>query len=212
MNCGAATPAGPGRTRSRIRIGALGAVMVMAVGIAASVLGREYLLPKRLATVEPGLYRSGYNQPGPLRRIIRTYGIRQVLCLANYTPDTPKGRKEHDVAREMGVEVTVLPMPGDGRADFARLDQAADFVADPANRPLLVHCAAGVQRTGATIAAYRMKHQGWTYEQAVAEAERHGLDPGENPELYAYLRRYERYLKREAAATTRPAPATQPAG
>jgi protein tyrosine/serine phosphatase len=38
---------------------------------------------------------------------------------------------------------------------------------DPANHPVLVHCFAGVHRTGAHIAIYRMVHDRWPNAKAL---------------------------------------------
>jgi len=150
------------------------------------------------------LYRGAYAEPIPLRRIIKAHGLTHILCLDDYHPNEPKGRKERNVAAEMGVDIRVLPMPGDGTADFAKLDQVADFIADPANRPLFVHCAAGAQRTGAAIAAYRIKHLGWSLEQAVAEAEKYGFDRTDNRLLYEHLRQYVEYVAGRTATSIAP--------
>jgi protein tyrosine/serine phosphatase len=196
---------------TRWRVAAVAVVAVVGAAVAAGIVGRDYLLAKRFAVVEPGsLYRSGYNEPGPLRRILGDHGIRHILCLANYPADSPRGRKEHAVAAEQGATVTVLPMPGNGCAPFEVLDEAADFLADPANRPLLVHCAAGVQRTNAALIAYRLKYRGWSLDRALADAEAYWLDRDENPQLYRHLARYAAYLARNASTATAPAP-TAPA-
>ena len=53
-------------------------------------------------------------------------------------------------------------------------DQVAYFLtlvsqARKNKQKILVHCLSGVDRTGFFCAAYRMKVQGWSYEQAKAE-------------------------------------------
>ena len=40
---------------------------------------------------------------------------------------------------------------------------------DPANHPVLVHCFAGIHRTGAMCAVFRMDYQGWTNDEAMSE-------------------------------------------
>ena len=160
-------------------------------GAAAIKYGRHQFVPKRFAVVEPGqLYRSGYLEPGPLKRVIRAHNIKTILALLNNEPDTRQQQNEEAVARAEQVTLIRIGMPGDGRGDFDALDRAADVLADPANRPLLVHCAAGVHRTGAVYAAYRMKHCGWSFKQALAEGGKYGYPIAEKPELVAHLREY----------------------
>ncbi|GMV96103.1 MAG: hypothetical protein AMXMBFR83_04720 [Phycisphaerae bacterium] len=194
------------KTRKSTSLVARRVVLVLLVVAAVAVTvkyTRYYFLAKRFAVVDPGrLYRSGYCEPGPLRRVIRENGIRTILSLLNDEPDSEDQRQEEDVAREAGVRIIRIGMPGDGRADFALLDEAAAVMADPANQPLLVHCYAGVNRTGAVCAAWRMKYQGWTAEAAIAEARRHGLSSYKNPVLFDHLRRYADHLR---TAGTHPA-------
>jgi tyrosine-protein phosphatase SIW14 len=40
---------------------------------------------------------------------------------------------------------------------------------DPANHPVLIHCFAGIHRTGTFCAVYRMDFQGWSSREAIAE-------------------------------------------
>lgn len=194
------------RSRKKVALATVAVLVVSAVVIA--VLSREHLIVKRFAVVEPGqVFRGGYAKPWPLKRMIEKHGVKQILCLLDYRPHPASGPAsqaialdnaarqqqrldEQKVALETGAVIEEIPMPGNGCASFHDLDRAADIVADPARRPLYVHCAAGVQRTGAVIAAYRMKHQGWSLKQALEEAEQHGLNRRKNPELYEHLQRY----------------------
>jgi len=184
-------------------------LLVLAVLTAAGVAvkyGRYQIFPKRFAVVEPGqLYRSGHLEPWPLERVIREHGIRTILALTRPEPDTRKQQQEAAVVAREGLELIRIGMPGDGCAPFDSLDQAADVIADTAHRPLLVHCAAGVHRTGASYAAWRIRYCGWTLEQVFDEARRHHVTPDSSPKLCAHIRRY--YASR--AATTRPTPSPQ---
>jgi protein tyrosine/serine phosphatase len=40
---------------------------------------------------------------------------------------------------------------------------------------VLIHCKAGLHRTGVLSAVYRMEYQGWTRAQAYAELKAHGF-------------------------------------
>ena len=50
-----------------------------------------------------------------------------------------------------------------------------NFVTNPANQPVYVHCEQGIGRTGIAIAVYRMAVEGWTPQRALDEANAHGL-------------------------------------
>lgn len=46
---------------------------------------------------------------------------------------------------------------------------------NPAQRPLIVHCRHGADRTGTMVAAYRMVVQGWSADAALAEMQQGGF-------------------------------------
>ena len=179
--------------RPRSRRLALWVVLVLAALVLAVAVkeGRHHVVAKRFFVVEPGtLYRSGYLEPGPLRKVIAEHKLKTIVCLLNNEPDNPDQRKEESVVRETGVRLVRIGMPGTGLANFDALDQAADAIADRANWPILVHCAGGQNRTGAAWAAYRMKHCGWSFDRAIAEGDKFGLSLRDKPELVEHLRTY----------------------
>lgn len=115
------------------------------------------------------LYRSGQLNPDQLRQAIRMYGLRTVV---SFQIPGAGVEKERAIAREMGVDFVNLPMPGDG---FGREDQFREVlkaVDDPGRRPVLVHCARGTCRTGASVALYRFERDGWTVDDVSAEMQR----------------------------------------
>ena len=58
-----------------------------------------------------------------------------------------------------------------------RIEEILGIVNDPANGPVLVHCRQGHDRTGTIVACWRMKYQGWTYEESLEEAAAYGFNP-----------------------------------
>jgi tyrosine-protein phosphatase SIW14 len=172
------------------------ALAIVVGGILAIKHGRHHIWPRRLAEVEPGrLYRAGYCEPGPLTDVIQTYKIKTILTLLSDEPGTPDQTKEETVAGRENVTILRIGMPGDGRGEFAQFDAAADAMADASKQPMLVHCWAGVNRTGAACVAYRLKYCGWTIDRALAEAKANGYSPNDNPKLAEHLRAYAQYLK-----------------
>ena len=64
-------------------------------------------------------------------------------------------------------------------------------MADPANYPVLIHCFAGVHRTGAYCAIYRMEHDHWSNEKAIAELKSCGyVNLDEEWDILGYLEQY----------------------
>lgn len=193
-----------------------GGLLVAAIIVAAVVTAkytRHYVLAKRFAVVEPGaLYRCGRLKPWPLERVTRDYEIKTILTLLDDVPADRDQAYEKQLAKERGITLIRVPMPGDGRGSLPALDRAADILADQERRPLLFHCAAGVHRAGATLAAYRMKHCGWSFEEAIVEGRSYGYPIDHKPELVAHLRAYEsRYITGDRSAGSAAArPATQP--
>ncbi|MDO9183766.1 MAG: tyrosine-protein phosphatase [Bacteriovorax sp.] len=49
------------------------------------------------------------------------------------------------------------------------IDQILDFMHDPTNQPVFIHCEHGADRTGLLVALYRVKYEGMSIEAARAE-------------------------------------------
>lgn len=139
--------------------------------------GRYELVTKRVFVVEDGaILRGAAQRVMPYDRMVREHDVRTVL---NLLPDDPDDR--HEVAESTVVVDHELQRVRHGMhdldvGDFDRLEAAAAVLADPANHPVYVHCQAGLHRTGAVVATYRLKHLGWSFEDAVDEMRAAGID------------------------------------
>jgi atypical dual specificity phosphatase len=84
-----------------------------------------------------------------------------------------------------------------GAPTIEELDQAVDFIDQQigSGRPVMVHCAAGKGRTGAVLAAYLVKKQNLTAEQAITKLR--GMRPGsvQSVTQETAVAMYEKYLK-----------------
>ena len=68
---------------------------------------------------------------------------------------------------------------------------------DERNYPVLIHCFAGLHRTGAFCAIYRMEYEHWTNDQAIAEMRACGYKDLEDEwDLLGYLESYRPTWKR----------------
>ena len=118
---------------------------------------------KNLHQVTPDLYRSA--QPDDEGMVaLEKLGIRTVLNLRQYHSD--------DEEAEDTKLVLIREKMNAGHLDEAALKRALTVIRT-AQKPVLVHCLHGADRTGAVIALYRIVDQGWTREAAVDEL-RHG--------------------------------------
>ena len=121
---------------------------------------------RNFGVVEQGiLYRSAQPHPATLPWL-RRYGIKSVVNLREQQYDD--GAWALSV---LGFE-NYLQIPIDNYAPptDAQAQEFLQFVQDQRNWPVLVHCAEGKGRTGVLVALTRYAVDGWSIDQALAEA------------------------------------------
>lgn len=134
--------------------------------------------------VTPGqLYRSGEPDNRFLDYVHQRYGIQRLISLNGRGGP----RKLHEQARKLGLETHIFDWTSRAVPPRDELDHVLALFSLPG--PALVHCAAGKDRTGFAIAAYRLK-QGWTLEKAFAEMEQRWHRPGKRPWFQNWLREH----------------------
>jgi len=141
---------------------------LLTVGLLSAAWWSAARLPKRFAVVDRGrLYRSGSVLPGHLARLQRQYGIGRVVSLLD--PNAPVSRAEQEAATALGLEWYNVPLPGNGASTPGQRQRLRDLLLDADGPPTLVHCAAGVNRTGLAVGLYRIHAQGWSPAEILAE-------------------------------------------
>jgi hypothetical protein len=144
------------------------AVVLIVVGGGAAYWWHATRLPKRFAVVAPGrLYRSGEVSPTQLERLQREYGIGRVICLLNES--APVTLAERDAAQRLGLRWENVSLTGDGASTLEDRARILSLLTEPNAPPTLVHCAAGVNRTGLAVGLYRRHVEGWSYDQVLEE-------------------------------------------
>jgi tyrosine-protein phosphatase SIW14 len=169
----------------RWQVGVFGPLAVLACVAAPVTLAvMEQRQIKNFHVVRPGvLYRSAQLTPTGLRRVVHDQRIRTVVNLR-------EGTARFDLAEEefcRREEIRFIRLPPKGWDDSfgpAGVDDNVrvflDVMRDPANYPVLVHCFAGIHRTGAYCAVYRMEFEGWDNASAIAEVKAMGYDNFDN--------------------------------
>ncbi len=149
-----------------------------------------HVVPKRWATVEEGcFYRSGQLSPTLVKRTLERHGIDVIVDLTGEVPGDKYQQAELAAARELGIEHNRFPLRGDGTGDIGNFAKAVAKLVEARkqDKTVLLHCAAGVQRTGAVLAAYRVLVEGKSPEFAVKELRRNKWDPRDNPALLEHF-------------------------
>jgi hypothetical protein len=155
------------------------------------------LVPKNFGVVEEGaVYRSGELTTAALTKVVREHNIRTVIDFGAHDHDPDDERREQQAAEILGVDRHVLNLYGDGTGDPNRYAEALRIMTDPEAQPVLIHCAAGAQRTGCATALYRSLVQGWNDDRALAESTEYKHDPDDNPRMPAMYHAWRDEIER----------------
>ena len=174
-------------------------VVVAAIATPAVVGYRSASAMRNLRVVREGvLYRSGQMSISGLRRTAHDLGIRTVISLrdAHFLGQNPPDAREEEFCdkEEIFFHRIVLGKwyAEDGSTPAEEgVKRFRAIMADPANYPVLVHCLAGVHRTGACCAIYRMEQEHWSNERALQEMKESGYDTLDDEwDILGYLEIY----------------------
>ena len=183
----AATPA---KKKKFLKI-SLAVCVMIAVGI---LFWEEFLedrlVAKRWGVVEPGkIYRSGQVSSYLIEPMLRDNKIEKVIALNGSDLKKPYLKTEVETARKLKIDHQVLHLIGDGTGNVEDYAEAVAEImrCEKAGKPVLVHCAAGAQRTGGVVAAYRMLVQKKTPEEAYRELLQYDWKPKKDQALIDYL-------------------------
>ena len=134
--------------------------------------------PGNLHRVDAKVWRSSQPTRHDFRKLKNEQGIGEVLCLRRWHSDVEEAR---------GLKLHHIRMNAGEIHDEDIV--AALRVMVSAEKPLLVHCFHGSDRTGVVVAMYRMVVQDWPREKAIAELTdpRHGHHADVFPNIRDYL-------------------------
>ncbi|HVS40567.1 MAG TPA: dual specificity protein phosphatase family protein [Gemmataceae bacterium] len=205
----------------RIRTLVLSTVVVLLVIVWPIVeYRRVYADSKRLREVDPGrVYRAGQMTADGFADAVARFKIRTVLNLQDDFPDPDICRsfwdwstiKESELCRQLGVRYVLIKPDLIPRRHVPvdrpeAVDEFLDLMDRPDTYPVLIHCKAGLHRTGELTAVYRMEYQNWTPEEAYDELKANGFGDwactSANDYVNQYVLQYRRglrHIERDAA-------------
>lgn len=149
----------------------------------------EYI-PKRWGVVVPGeIYRSGQLTPPMLDKMVKKHGIRTVIDLQLNDVRDPIQQSEVRYAAEHGLQHLRFGLAGDGTGDINSYVNGLTAIiqCQKAGDSVLIHCAAGSQRTGGMVAFYRLLIERADPKDVWAELEQYEWNAEEGWELLEYI-------------------------
>lgn len=188
----------------RVRLGFTVALLVIAVPLLYSSYRQTSL--RNFRVVEDGvLYRSGQLSPDAFERVLNEHQIKTVITLRTVRdlsrpfPDD----WEREICAARGIKhVRIIPRVWgpDEKGEIPAEESVQAFLAvmdQRANYPVLVHCFAGIHRTGIMCAIFRMEYHRWRAADAINEMQLCGFEPADMHEhIKGYLGNYEPRWKR----------------
>lgn len=179
--------------------------IIVIVAVAPIMYYRStYTEGKRLREVVAGkVYRSGQMTTQGFEKAVKEYGIHTIVNLQEdfLDPDISEGYftsatiKESALCRQLGVRYMVIgPDLVSRQKVHEKRPQAIErFLAvmdEPKNYPVLIHCKAGLHRTGVMVAIYRMEYEGWDKQAAIREVKKNGFGETGCTEANDYIIQY----------------------
>ncbi len=135
--------------------------------------------------VSPGIYRGG--RPGKEKSLqfLSQKGIRNIINLQGKGLPSQPGEKPEEIAESerialglgLGYHRHPLATGSDhvlDEEDRTAVLAAVEKMSSPELQPVYLHCFFGVDRTGVTVASFRILKQGCSFEKAREEMYREG--------------------------------------
>ena len=143
------------------------------------------------------VYRSGQMSIAALQRTTEEYGIKTVISFDSLKRERPLDAEEEKFCQTHGIRhVRIRPREWladeDGNVPAQEpVNKFLKVLDDPSAYPVLVHCFAGMHRTGAYCAIYRMEYQRWDNADAMTELKALGYTNLEKEDdVHGYLDTY----------------------
>ena len=151
---------------------------------------RPRVFPKRFGeVVEHEIFRSGRIHEDIYSYVLRDNEIDVIISFTEKKPNHDWQRHELEIAKDLGIPIYRFPLKGDGTGNPAEYQKALVKLRQEENagRKILLHCAAGTNRTGGAVFLYRTIFEGFTDNKAISEMKEYDFSLNDNGHLIPYL-------------------------
>jgi len=140
---------------------------------------------KNFGQMDDILYRGG--QPAESDyKALASFGIHTIVDLRNDEESFAKS-----AAEAAGMKYVNIPMDGVSAPSDADVAKFLSVVNDPSSGKIFMHCKAGIHRTGAMGAVYRIAKGGWDYDKTYQEMKNYEFSAGLfHGALKSFVKRY----------------------
>lgn len=148
------------------------------------------LFPLKWGCVEEGsLYRSGQLSAALVEKTLKKHDIAVVIALNGDHAGHKDQEAEMRAVASLGLEFFRFPLKGDGTGDIAMYAEAIKTIvrAQAEEKPTLVHCAAGVLRSGGVLACYKLLVKGEPPDQILRHLKDYGWRPEKDNKLLPFI-------------------------
>ncbi len=152
---------------------------------------------RNLRVVKSGvLYRSGQMTFAGFQEVLFEHGIKTVITLRDTLGEPKHNLDEEQYCEHRGLQFFRIPSrswwASDGTVPAEEgVHLFRQIIANPANQPVLIHCLAGMHRTGAFCSVFRMEFEGWHNTKAIAEMKALGYrNIDDEWDVLGYLEQY----------------------
>jgi tyrosine-protein phosphatase SIW14 len=153
--------------------------LLVASVLAWSALAADVPLPAvhvtNLGVVNEHVWRGAEPSAGALTEL-GSAGVKVVLDLRESSQATAFEKQQ---AEKLGMKYTNIPFPPLSAPSPAQVQAALTILTQNQSQTIFVHCRRGKDRTGTVIACYRIQHDGWDNNRALAEAKQFGMSAAE---------------------------------
>jgi hypothetical protein len=125
-------------------------------------------MPLRFARVDDNLFRGGAPEEMEIPILRNVWGVKWIVSL-----DEEAGKKIDHACQRLGIRHTIVPLTDGHDKNFDELPSMVPEWSEYG--PTFVHCRHGKDRTGVACALYRVIVDGWSIDDALAEAASFGM-------------------------------------